>query len=347
MTKQTYSQYIDTESAVVKRPEVGAWTDSPFGDGVWRSSWLYASLLVIRALDAATYDWLQSEHHVNASLAGRFLTFFRDHCLTEDGWQLPKHPEQAFSRDQLVPMLYLLAAVSAYAPEFQGVGGDILHSLGRLEEHGRGVSSERKGSIGRNIGYLIDVLSDEQRYDMVYRTSDMAAWRLTAAFNENKAKKNRRAYYKRVFSLALKAENLGEQFDDSFTDGEMFGMPIKVDHLADEYSQFNTLGAMSLQCIAWGADDQDVQEWQANYRVHADDGWGPAFRLVAGRSVSDSEIEAYRTAHVTRAQDNDIIMAQRPRSIRDGTFDLSLTGKPGEWLVLDYVILKALALLWQ
>ncbi len=346
MAKQTYTQYIDVESAVVKRPE-GEGYDDPYGDGVWRSSWFYASLLVIHALDTGTYDWLQTDHQVDASLAGRFLTYFRDHCLSDDGWELPKNPQQIFSRDQLVPLLYLLAAVSAYAPEFKGVGGDILRSLGRLEEHGRGVSSETKGSIGRNIGYLIDVLSDEQRYDMVYRTSDMTVWRSTALFNEKQAKKNRRAYYKMMFSLALKAENLGEQFDDSLTGGEMFGMPVKVDHLVDEYSQFNTLGAVSLQCIAWGAGDQDVQEWRGNFKVHADDGWGPAFKLVAGRSVSDSEIEAYRTAHVTRAQDNDIIMAQRPSKIRDGTFDLSLTGKSGEWLVLDYVILKALALLWR
>lgn len=347
MTNQIYSQYIDAESAVVKRPEGGAWTDSPFGDGVWRSSWFYASLLVIRALDAATYEWLRTKHQVDATLTGRFLTYFRDRCLSDDGWQLPKHPEQAFSRDQLVPMLYLLAAVSAYAPEYKGVGSDILRSLGRLEEHGRGVSSEAKGSIGRNIGYLIDVLNDSQRYDMIYRTSDMAFWRTTALFNEKEAKRNRRAYYKAIFSLALKAENLGEQFDDTLTGGVMFGKPIKVDSHIDRFSMFNTLGAVSLQCIAWGAGDTDVQDWRANFRVHADDGWGPAFKLVAGRSVAASEIEAYRMAYVTRDQDNDIIMAQRPDKIRDGTFDLLLPGTFGQWLVLDYVILKALALLWR
>lgn len=346
MPDPLYRRYVDEESAVVKRPEGDGWSD-PFGDGVWRSSWFYASLLVIRALDAAAYARLRAEHQVDAALAGRFLTYFRDHCIGDDEWRLPKHPTQVFSRDQLVPLLYLLAAVSAYAPEFKAVGGDILRSLGRLEERGRGVSPEHKGRIGRNIGYLIDVLSDEPRYNMIYRTSDLSFWRTTALFNEKEAKTNRRAFYKAVFSLALKAENLGEQFDDSLRDGVMFGKPVTVDHLVDEYSQFNTLGAVSLQCIAWGAGDQDVQEWRANYGVHADDGWGPAFKLVAGRSISDAEVEAYRTAHVTRGQDNDIIMAQRPRTIRNGGFDLSLSGGPGEWLALDYVVLKALALLWR
>lgn len=47
---QQYSQYIDGQTGVVKRPEGEGWTD-PYGDGVWRSSWFYASLLVIRAKD--------------------------------------------------------------------------------------------------------------------------------------------------------------------------------------------------------------------------------------------------------------------------------------------------------
>ena len=40
-------------------------------------------------------------------------------------------------------------------------------------------------------------------------------------------------------------------------------------------------------------------------------------------------------------------MAQRPRKISDGEYDLSLTGGPGEWLILDYVVLRALVLLWK
>lgn len=36
MPNQSYSQYIDEESAVVKRPE-GEGYDDPYSDGVWRS----------------------------------------------------------------------------------------------------------------------------------------------------------------------------------------------------------------------------------------------------------------------------------------------------------------------
>jgi hypothetical protein len=344
MTNQTYKQYIDQESAVVKKPEGEGWSDA-YGDGVWRSSWFYASLLVIRHLDPGTYQWLQTTHGVNAALVGQFLTYFRNHCLSDHGWQLPKQPEQQFSRDQLMPLLYLLGVVAAYAPEYQGAGGDILRSLGRLEEHGRGVSDSHKGRIGRNIGYLIDVLSDQQRYNMTYRTADMDIWRATALFNEKQAKKNRRAFYKAMFSLALKAHNLSAQFDDSLAGGILFGIPVKLE-VTDEYSVFNALAAVSLQCVAWGKEDSDVQAWRANFKLHADDGWGPAFRIVAGRSVTPDVIEIYRTAHVTRDQDNDIIMAQRPGKIRDGRFDLTLSGEDGEWLVLDYVVLKALDWVW-
>ena len=347
MAGQKYGQYVDQESGIVKRPEGGEWNDSPYGDGVWRSAWFYASVLVIRALDAHAYDELRSEHQVDAAQAGDFLTYFRDHSLSDDGWRLPKNLHQAFSRDQLVPLLYLLAVVSAHAPEIKGVGGEILSSLGRLEQRGRGVSVEAKGRIGRNIGYMIDVLSDRERYNMIYRTADLPFWRTTAGFSEQGARRNRRRFYKEMFSLALQAHNLTEQFDASLSGAEMFGRPIKLETLSDEYSVFNALAALSLQCIAWGKDDADVRRWRANFRLHADHQWGPAFRLVAGRSVSPALIETYRTAHVTRAQDNDIIMAQRPAKIRSGAFDLTLTGKPGEWLVLDYVVLKALALLWS
>lgn len=322
MTQQKYSQYIDAESAVVKRPEGEGWSD-PFGDGVWRSSWFYASLLIIQANDADEYARLQSEHGVDTALAGKFLTYFRDHCLGDHGWRLPKNESQKFSRDQLVPLLYLLEAVARYAPDHKGVGKDILMSLGRLEEHGRNLSDSPSSRIGRNIGYIIDVLWRKYQIEEQYKTDDL--WNMLG-------EGTRRGHYKQMFSLALKAHQLTGWI-------ELSGLEA-----SDAYSVFNALGAVSLQCLAWGKDDGDVKNWRANFKVHADDGWGPAFKLVAGRPVTDTEIEPYRTAYVTRAQDNDIIMAQRPRKIRDGGYDLLVSG---EWLVLDYVVLRALALLWD
>lgn len=330
---QKFGQYIDTETGVVKRPE--AWNDL-FGDGVWRSSWFYASLLIIQKEDDNTYKRLQTEHKVDASMAGKFLKYFRDHSISDHDWKLPKNDSQKFSRDQLVPLLYLLAAVAKYAPEYKDIGRDILKSLGKLEEHGRGVSDSANGSIGRNIGYMVDVLSDSNRYDIIYRTNDMNVWRVTAGFNEKKAKENRRTAYKEAFSLALKAHKISGDWE------QISGLEA-----SDSYSVFNALGATSLQCIAWGKNNGDVTEWRSNFKVHADAGWGPAFKLVVNRKVNDAEIEEYYTAHVTSDQDNDIIMAQRPRKIRDGILHPLQKGGDGQWLVIDYVVLKALDLLWK
>lgn len=236
--------------------------------------------------------------------------------------------------DQLVPLLYLLCTVPYHAEELKDIGRDILKSLGRLEEHHRGVSSAPKGAIGRGIGYMIDVLSDDARYDMNYRSWDLPAYLVPCLGNIKCAKGNRRGAYKEVFSLSLTAQAL-----PGWTN-----IPGVED--IDEYSVFNALASVSLQCIAWGKGDNDVQDWRSNFGPHADGGWGPAFRLVTGRPVSNEEIEDYYTAHVTRAQDNDIIMAQRPSKIRDGVLTPNLKGGPEQWLVLDYVILKALQLLW-
>ena len=208
MSQQQYAQYVDSETYVIKRPESNGvdWGD-PLGDGVWRSSWFYASLIVIRALDAVTYAKIKSEHNVDVSMAGKFLEYFRDHCISNDGWQLPK-TTQEFSRDQLVPLLYLLAAVVQHAPELKATGLDILKSLTNLEEQGKGVSDSSKGTIGRNIAYMIDLLCDDARYDLNYRTSDMTAWLVLALGNITDAKANRRAAYKALFGLALQAHSL-------------------------------------------------------------------------------------------------------------------------------------------
>jgi hypothetical protein len=66
--------------------------------------------------------------------------------------------------------------------------------------------------------------------------------------------------------------------------------------------------------------------------------------------VSTNEIDAYRTAHIKSDQDNDIILAQRPHKYISDKFpalQLSQTGGEGQWLVLDYLILKGLELAWR
>ena len=80
---QKYSQYIDNESGVVKKPEGPDW-DDPFGDGVWRTSWFYSSLLVMKAKDQKTFEQVCQDHELSEELVERFFRYFRDHCAGDD-----------------------------------------------------------------------------------------------------------------------------------------------------------------------------------------------------------------------------------------------------------------------
>ena len=120
-----------------------------------------------------------------------------------------------------------------------------------------------------------------------------------------------------------------------------------VNLILNDYSAFNALAALSFHAVYRGKEDNDLRELRAAFRRIADDNWGPAFRIVSGRSYEPHHIESFASAHVTRDLDNDIIMAQRGRKLRDGTLHTKLSGGDGQWLVLDYVILKALDRLWN
>lgn len=312
---QQFSQYIDGETGVVKRPEGEGWSD-PYGDGVWRSSWFYGSLLVISNKDPGAYERLKKEHGVEIAQAEKFLRYFRDHCTSGDEWTIPKNPDQKFSGDQLAPFLYLLACVNAYGSDgAKEVARDVLNRLIDLDKRKGAVSNSHQGTLRDNQRYVIDVVC--RMYDVDYISG------------------LKRDIFKHEFSIALKANNIMAQ------------LPWEKLAKMDDYSVFNALGLVSVTCVKWGKDDDDVDGWRANYKLHADKGWGPAFRIVAGRSLEDSVIEAYYTAHITRDQDNDIIMAQRPHKYLNNEFTPDQKGGPGQWLVLDYVILKSLRLLWQ
>ncbi len=331
MTQQ-YNQYLDSESGLMIKPE--PWSD-PFGDGVWRSSWFYSSLIILRALSPDLYTDITTKHSVNADNAGIFLNYFKQHCLGDSGWEMPKNPSQQFSRDQLIPLLFLLSVVCKYAPEFKGVGKDILKNLVKLEENDKGVSDTTKGNIGRNIGYMIDVLCDNARYNINYRSSDLPLYLVPCIGNINCAKGNRRSAYKSMFSLALKAHKLGGWVATGGLD------------ISDEYSVFNALASVSLQCVAWGKNDSDVKDWRENFVIHADNGWGPAFEIVSGHRIESTNVISWSDAHVTRDLDNDIISSQRPTKIRDGLLTSELKGGTDQWLTLDYVILEGLQVLWN
>jgi len=271
---------------------------------------------VIKAKDRAAYDKLKRDHDVDEALVVRFLGYFRDRCTDRDEWTLPKNPSQNFSGDQLAPLLYLLASVDGYgSDETKNIAKDILQRLIELDNRHGALSGSPQGQIRDNQRYAIDIAC--RMYDIDY------------------LKGFRRDVCKSEFSAALALNNLLAQ------------LPWQELATQDAYSVFNALALVSEACIKWSKDDKDVDSWRKNYRVHADKGWGPAFRIVSGRSFNASDIEAYATAYISRSQDNDIIMAQRPAKYLSGDFKPDPDSGPNRWLVLDYVVLKSFQLLWQ
>ena len=108
---QSFSQYIDSESGVVKKPD--GWED-PYGDGVWRSSWFYATLLILKAKDPAGFELLRNTHSLSDQGAEQFLKYFAENCLGQDEWTIPKNSKQKFSGDQLAPLLFLITSVGQF-----------------------------------------------------------------------------------------------------------------------------------------------------------------------------------------------------------------------------------------
>lgn len=312
---QVYLQYIDNESGVVKRPEGTGW-DDPFGDGVWRSSWFYSSLLIIRSRDHATYDQICNKHGLSEDLVERFLRYFRDHNAGTTGWALPKNPTQYFSGDQLAPLLYLMTCVKSYGTaEANDIANDLLIRLIELDRNHGALSDSHQGQIRDNQRYAIDIAC--RMYDIEYLRGF------------------RRELCKIEFSTALAINN------------QLAQLPWESLATNGSYAVFNALGLVSASCAKWGKDDEDVDSWRKSFRVHADKGWGPAFRIVSGRSISIEDIDSYATAYVTRDHDNDIIMAQRPEKYLSGEFFPDHQAGDNRWLVLDYLILKGLQLLWS
>jgi hypothetical protein len=306
---QTYRDYLDEETSVIKRPEGADWSD-PFGDGVWRSSWFYASLILIKGHDPQNYATIYGEHGVGIEEAGNFLKYFAANNIQGEEWSLPKNPSQKFSRDQLAPLLLMLAAVNVHEVGLRADAKIVTESLVEIIKDKAAVSDSAQGEVGENLRYVVDVLARQFGIDYI----DAAT----------------RAVYKAAFTTSLKLDNILVQ------------LPVDAATLND-FSVFNRLALVSLQCVIWGKADSDVVDWRENYKLHADKGWGPAFRLVAGRSVDAATIDSYRGLKSSRTLDNDIILAQRPKKYLDATFPPQV----GDQIVLDYVLLLGLESMWR
>ena len=79
---QRYSQYVDDVSGVVKAPPGFA-----NNDDCWRSSWFYASLLVIHEKDNVLYHHIAKQHSVDLNQLTTFLRYFRENCVSDEGWK--------------------------------------------------------------------------------------------------------------------------------------------------------------------------------------------------------------------------------------------------------------------
>lgn len=309
-----YGGYIDTETKIVKTPE-GFASD----DDCWRSSWFYASLIIIHAKDQDLYNQLKQTHGVAVEDATAFMKYYRENCLAEKSLLRAGSLKNNFSRDQLVPLLLLIETVRVHGPvDAKPHGKAILkHIVKIVDKHGE-VSPEGIGSVGANLKYCIDVIGDKQDAS------------LSNSFQ--------RQLQKVAFSAALKLYNLQAQ------------APIPDLAQEGDYSVFNALALVTMQCLTWGKNDDDVKDWRANFKIHADKGWGPAFKLVSGRNFEDDQIAKYKTAAIHRDQDNDILMGQRPGKYLDGKFpdpQFAQACDDTHHLVLDFVILKGLQLAWK
>lgn len=315
--------YIDAATGVVTNP-----FENPFGDSVWRSSWLYGSLLVIHGNAPAIYNEIAHDHGLDVATATTFLKYFADHGIGNSGWTVIGST-QKFSTDQLAPLLYLLECARVFgASDAQAAAKAILESLLELERVGKPLSDSPSGKIRSNIGYVIDVLCDSDRYDLTYRTTDLPVFLVPCLGNIKCARKRRRGAYKEAFSVALTAQAIGADLGQ------------------DEFSFFNSVALVTLQALAWGHGDQDVKRWRENFHHMAEKKGGPAFQIASGVMQANPAVDSLKTATTCREVDNDVVMSQRPSKFRDGIFPSPNCTTSPQTAALDYVILKGLELAW-
>jgi hypothetical protein len=190
------------------------------------------------------------------------------------------------------------------------------------------LSESPSGTIRSNLRYVIDVLCDQQRYDLTYRTTDLPFFLIPCLGNIDCAHKNRRRAYKEAFSVGLTAQAIGATLGQ------------------DEFSFFNSVALVTLQALAFGSGDPDVKRWRENFHQLAEQGGGPAFQLASGATPINPTVDSFKTATTCRGVDNDVVMSQRPSKFRDGTYPNPTCSASPRTAALDYVILKGLELAW-
>ncbi len=287
-------------------------------------------MLVLRGKNPGLFNSVCALHNLDGNAPATFLTYFAANGTGDQGWRVVGSSQQ-FSGDQFAPLLYLLECVAAFGTTAERTACDtIMGSLLQLERTGTPLSNSTSGKILPNLGYIIDVLCDSARYNMTYDTTDMDVFLVPCLGDINCARAGRRAAYKEAFSVALQAQ------------------AVAAANGQDEFSFFNAIALVTLQAIAWGAGDSDVQSWRNNFAHFGQSGDGPAFQIAAGLPVSDASIDSYKTLMVCSEVDNDVIMAQRPSLYVKGTYPSPpCQNSANRTVAMDYLILEALMAAWN
>ena len=155
-----WHKYIDSYGSVLDNPR------EP-GDSCFHSSYLYASECVFDE---------------NIDKVEKFLVYFSEHCLKHD--RLIGHPNMytdkvdkslAFSRDQLSPLLLLLAVVHKYQPQLKPYCKKILQKIVDLDhDKGNIAGGHRNGDVNNNLRYIISILCEA--YGVGYGRAKGETW---------------------------------------------------------------------------------------------------------------------------------------------------------------------------
>lgn len=243
--------------------------DGKYGDSVWRSGWLYFACLSCRGRPSMV-EWLKRHKIDPTASAAAFLSRFAEVCIKDDRLLVHPDQDQHFSRDQLVPMLMLLAVVSMRAEEIRPLGLPIIEAIVRLDEKYGAVAPVHQGEINDNLRYIIGKVA--KVYGVKYKKATNCLPFVAAI-----------AGYEKVW--------------------EYLTPFVKPKDRPRPYTIFNNAGLLSIIALFYGLD-KDVQSWRKYFDWYAKHGWGVFYQILAGTRYTKVDIEEYEgVRHYT----NDIL----------------------------------------
>lgn len=226
------------------------------GDATWRSAWFYASMAVL-GNDPKHMDDIArwAGQSILKEYFKSFLYAFRKHCCGPDRLFIhPDNHKKAFSRDQLLPLLYCLSAVPLSRIDLYPKAREILMEIVRLDEQYDAVSPSKAGKIRDNIRYILGLVC--KQYDVKYSRKVDRCWFDTA--------------------LAVYA-------------GSWMWSPS--DKLKTRpYAIFNNIAAASILRLHHG----EQKYLRKMFEFFSDLNFGLAYDIVAGKHVSFAQIHEFK-----------------------------------------------------